>query len=332
MRILREGAVNVSTRQRLAERVLRAETLLERLRGLLGRSSLSEEEALLLDPCRAIHTVGMRFPIDVLFLDRRGRVVRAVERLRPNRLMEAAWGARRALELPAGRIQATGTSVGHQIQLQVEPVTGQPSAVGRWLLNIFLGLLFASLASMNLHYLLSSATVSGAFLFRGALLFLVNALFAVLFLIRRRATRVSDRPTDWAITLSTVLIVWGLRPGPPSPWPLSLPGHLLQGLGLILIPLSLISLGRSFGLIPADRGLVIRGPYRWMRHPMYTGEMLFYLGFGLVNPSARNLVLVAGLFLGLSLRALAEERLLGSDPRYRAYRERVSSRFFPLIL
>ena len=69
MRSLVGGAVNTSNGRKLAEKVLQAETLSERMRGLLGRSTLPVGEALLLDPCRAIHTAGMRFPIDVLFLD-----------------------------------------------------------------------------------------------------------------------------------------------------------------------------------------------------------------------------------------------------------------------
>ena len=318
--------MNVSTDQRLADRVLQAETILERLRGLLGRSSLPEGEAMLLEPCRAIHTVGMRFPIDVLFLDGGGRVVRAAERIRPNRLMEAAWRAKRALKLPAGRIAATGTSVGHQVHLQTGSGTDRRSQGRRWALDLSLFLLFAALAAANLLNFLSSPTLGGAGVF------LVNALASLLFLLRREAHRVTKLGTDWALTLSILVIPWSLRAGAPSAGVPFLSGHLFQGLGLLLVLASLFRLGRSFGLTPADRGLVHRGPYRWIRHPMYTGELLFYLGFGLVNPSPWNLVVLGGLFFGLPLRALAEERLLGSDPRYVTYRGQVPSRFLPLVL
>ncbi|MFQ5694270.1 MAG: DUF192 domain-containing protein, partial [Nitrospinota bacterium] len=99
MRPLKGGAVNASTGRQLAHRVRHADTLRDSLRGLLGRASLPEGEALLLDPCRAVHTVGMRFPIDALFLDRAGRIVRAARRVRPHRPVVAAWRARRVLEL-----------------------------------------------------------------------------------------------------------------------------------------------------------------------------------------------------------------------------------------
>ncbi len=318
--------MNVSTDQRLAERVLQAETILERLRGLLGRSSLPEGEAILLEPCRAIHTVGMRFPIDVLFLDGGDRVVRTAERIHPNRLMEAAWRAKRALELPAGRIAATGTSVGHQVHLQTESGTGRRPQGRRWALDLSLFFLFAALASTNLLNFFSSPTLGGAGVF------LVNALASLLFLLRKEAHRVTKLGTDWALTLATLVIPWSLWAGAPSVGLPFLIGHIFQGLGLLFVLASLFYLGEKFWADPRSPWVVHRGPYRWIRHPMYAGELLFFLGFGLVNPSAWNLVVVGGLFFGLPLRALAEERLLGSDSRYVAYRDQVPSRFLPLVL
>lgn len=74
----------------------------DRMRGLLGRDELPRGELLLLEPCGAIHTFGMRFALDVLFLDRDWRVVGIRRALRPGRM---AWGgprARRTLEADAG--------------------------------------------------------------------------------------------------------------------------------------------------------------------------------------------------------------------------------------
>ena len=97
-------------------------------------------------------------------------------------------------------------------------------------------------------------------------------------------------------------------------------------------PRGVRKLGRSFGLVPADRGLTDRGLYGWVRHPMYTGELCFFLGIVLENPMARNWVIVSALFIGLPLRALAEERFLLSDPRYQSYMARVRRRFLPKTL
>ncbi len=72
--------------------------------GLLGRKELPAGHALLLKPCSAIHTIGMRFPIDVVFLDEAGGVVRVCRNVRPNRLLvRGGRGAVAALELAAGQ-------------------------------------------------------------------------------------------------------------------------------------------------------------------------------------------------------------------------------------
>jgi len=84
-----------------ALQVRRAATAWLRLRGLLGRSRLAPGQALWLDPCRAVHTLGMRYAIDVAFIDRQGRVVRIVHGLRPWR-WAGGWRARSAVELAAG--------------------------------------------------------------------------------------------------------------------------------------------------------------------------------------------------------------------------------------
>ena len=83
--------------------ITRAETPFARMRGLLGRSGLAAGDALLLKPCNAIHTLGMRFAIDVRFYDRRGRLVREVLDVRPGRWwVWGTWRAAYALESAAG--------------------------------------------------------------------------------------------------------------------------------------------------------------------------------------------------------------------------------------
>lgn len=83
-----------------------------RLRGLLGRARLAEGEGLLLRPCQAVHTFFMRYPIDALFLDEQGRVVGLRPHLRPWRVTPFFGDALATLELPSGRVTATGTSCG----------------------------------------------------------------------------------------------------------------------------------------------------------------------------------------------------------------------------
>lgn len=96
----------------LGTRVALADRWWQRLRGLQGRLALTAGEGLLLRPCRAVHMLGMRFPLDVAFLDREGRVVAQYRQLRPGARTGWHRGARDALELPAGTLDATRTADG----------------------------------------------------------------------------------------------------------------------------------------------------------------------------------------------------------------------------
>ena len=102
----------------LAGRVGVADSILTRMKGLLGKKSLPEGEALWLRPCNSVHTFGMRFPIDVIFLDRHQRVVALFRDLRPNRLTIPSFSASSALELPAGTIGRAAVSIGDRVSIQ----------------------------------------------------------------------------------------------------------------------------------------------------------------------------------------------------------------------
>jgi uncharacterized protein len=100
----------------LADTVLLADTPRSRCVGLLGRESLGPGEGLWICPTQAIHTIGMRFPIDVVFLDRFLRVKRMYHRLVPFRMTRFVWGAKSALELSAGSLERSGVCKGDQLQ------------------------------------------------------------------------------------------------------------------------------------------------------------------------------------------------------------------------
>jgi uncharacterized membrane protein (UPF0127 family) len=101
--------------QVIASRVRRASALWERTVGLLGRRSLGTEEGLWIEPCNGIHTIGMRFSIDVIVLDRELRVLNIIHALKPFRIACGGKGARSVLELPAGT--ASSIRVGDQLVL-----------------------------------------------------------------------------------------------------------------------------------------------------------------------------------------------------------------------
>ena len=96
-----------------------ADTAWTRLRGLLGHQPLQPGEGLLLRGEKAIHTVGMGFAIDVLFLDRDGNVRRMIPSMVPLRASPFVSASADVLELPAGTIARTGTIVGDHIELEI---------------------------------------------------------------------------------------------------------------------------------------------------------------------------------------------------------------------
>lgn len=98
-------------------RVLSAADFWSRLRGLLGRAQLQEDEGLWIRPCNSVHTFGMTYAIDVLFLDKEQRVVRIAHRLQSMRIA----GARKAqstLELVGGVASKLGIAEGMQLRMQ----------------------------------------------------------------------------------------------------------------------------------------------------------------------------------------------------------------------
>jgi uncharacterized protein len=101
----------------LGERITVAGTSLSRLVGLLGKRNLEPGTGLLIIPSQAIHTVAMRFAIDVVFVDRNWRVIHLRHTMAPFRMTGVHWKARCVLELPSGVIAQTSTMVGDQLSI-----------------------------------------------------------------------------------------------------------------------------------------------------------------------------------------------------------------------
>lgn len=97
---------------RVGSNIRVADSWWRRLRGLLARGPLGQDDGLLLLECGAIHTVGMTYPIDVAFLDAEGIVVRSIPRMMPCRVGRGGPEAVHTLELAAGRLDETGTVPG----------------------------------------------------------------------------------------------------------------------------------------------------------------------------------------------------------------------------
>lgn len=110
VRVVQEGSG-----VRVGSRVAVADSWWGRFRGLLARPRIASGEGLLLLDCGSVHTVGMAYAVDVAFLDADGRVVRSIARLGPWRVGLGGAGAVHALELPAGRLDETGTVPGDRL-------------------------------------------------------------------------------------------------------------------------------------------------------------------------------------------------------------------------
>ncbi len=117
--------VNLTRNTWMATKVRKAETFLTRLIGLLLRRSLGPEEALWMVPSKGIHTLGMRFPIDVVFLDQKNRVIALRSGMPPCRTTAVYLKARSALELPNGTIKKSHTEIGDLLEISLP----EPSAM-----------------------------------------------------------------------------------------------------------------------------------------------------------------------------------------------------------
>ncbi len=113
--------VRISNRSKntlLGEVVEVADTARARSRGLLSSEGWQGRDGMLLVPCRNVHTFGMRYTIDVAFLDREGRVLKTAPSLRPGRISPVCLKGRKALELPAGRLSETSTEPGDLLLIE----------------------------------------------------------------------------------------------------------------------------------------------------------------------------------------------------------------------
>ena len=164
-----------------------------------------------------------------------------------------------------------------------------------------------------------------------------NANFVLLvlaMLVRRPPRRVTVNPAYWL--LAFVATYWlFLTGGFAVPGARAVPVWFISGLSFASFAISVwarLSLGRSIGLVPADRGIVKSGAYRYMRHPIYTGVYFSYLALTLQNFAARNVLIFAvgaGLFV---VKSFVEENFLKRDAEYAAYMTIVPWRWVPFVV
>lgn len=139
-----------------------------------------------------------------------------------------------------------------------------------------------------------------------------TALAAALLLVRRAPAREASWTMRVLAWLSAYLPLL-MQPGVDAVVPMA-----LQIAGLILAIWAKACLGKSFGVAPADRGLVSAGPYRWVRHPAYGGELMNFVGVLVSALTLWNAVVFMLVGLSLTLRIVVEESLIHGYSEYAA--------------
>ena len=164
-----------------------------------------------------------------------------------------------------------------------------------------------------------------------SLLWIVSeGLVIFLIMFRRESRRLSRHPWDWIVALGGTFTALLVRPATTTIAPEFI-GVALQLAGTVFEIYAKGFLGRSFGIVASDRGIVSGGPYRIVRHPIYLGYFVTHVGFFLANWSPRNLALYIVIYFFQISRILSEERILREDESYRTYCQRVRYRLIPFI-
>lgn len=196
-----------------------------------------------------------------------------------------------------------------------------------WLLRAF-ALLLCGLAVANL----AAAWWADHSRVTLLLLLLTEGYTLLLVLLARRASLRDMAPLTVAATMYAAFFIVLLEAEDTVHLVPEWAGVALQVLGTGWQFTSKVFLGRSFGLLPAQRGLVLGGPYRVVRHPIYLGYLIAHVGFLLANFSWRNLAVLAVLYVAQVYRIRREEAVLSAtSDGYRDYQRQVRWRLLPFV-
>lgn len=161
------------------------------------------------------------------------------------------------------------------------------------------------------------------------LLVISESLSVALILARRRSSTQSTHPFDWALCFAAVTLPLLVVPAPSGGSISEIVATAMMLAGLAVQIAAKVALWRSFGILPANRGVKTGGAYRLLRHPMYAGYMMTHIGFLIGFPSLQNAALYGATFAVQIGRLLREEAVLKQDPAYRDYAARVRYRLIP---
>jgi len=146
-------------------------------------------------------------------------------------------------------------------------------------------------------------------------------------------------PRSATVNLRTIAASGGMlilpcfmRPTDLSTGALATAGLIFELFGVVLTQVARVYMGRSFGVLPANRGIVSKGPFRWVRHPIYFGWLILSIGYAMSYANNRNIILIVATLPFIVWRIDQEEAHLSADPEYRSYIERVPYRLWPGVV
>ncbi len=154
-------------------------------------------------------------------------------------------------------------------------------------------------------------------------------LIGLLTLIRRPAAHYDAGWRSLSANAGELLTPLLMRTGTSVAGPLAGVAIALELAGVVLTQAGRLFMGRGFGLLPANRGVISAGPFGLVRHPIYLGWLILGCGYALYYPRWSNLALISATAVLTIWRIHLEEQLLGGDPEYRAYRIQVPARLIP---
>jgi protein-S-isoprenylcysteine O-methyltransferase Ste14 len=159
----------------------------------------------------------------------------------------------------------------------------------------------------------------------------IELVIAILYIIRRQPIAVSRSALAWTASVVAITGMLFARPAYDPLGGLEPLYFVLQMGGAAAAVATLFALGRSFGIVAANRGLKTTGPYGVVRHPLYAAYLVTMAGYLLENPSLRNIVILGAVTAAQVIRIGEEEKCLSADPEYRRYRGRVRFRLVPFL-
>ena len=163
----------------------------------------------------------------------------------------------------------------------------------------------------------------------GLFLLLSEAIVVALTLVRRSARLIDRSIRARSLTMISVLGPPLLAPGTAAALAPEIVTVAISCAGLAVVIAGKVTLGRSFALLPANRGVVSSGLYRVVRHPIYMGYLVTHVAFLIASPTLWNIAALVIADGALLARAVCEEDTLGKDPEYRQYMTRVRWRVAP---